>query len=77
MNYETDGELHVLTLTKDEMISLVGILYEGLESTKLRYGNGDAVAETKVSDRETFMQGFQRMVLSADPKRNFAKNNSL
>ena len=73
MNYQTDGQVHVLTLTKDEMISLVGILYEGLEFAKLRYGTGDAAAEAKLSDRQAFIDMFNRKVLSTEPKRDLVE----
>jgi hypothetical protein len=69
MKYETDGQLHVLTLSKDEMISMLSLLYQGLELARARDNKSEQIVHSKKLDAEAFVETLKKLVFEAEPKR--------
>jgi hypothetical protein len=68
MRYQTNGDTHILTLTKDEMLTVVNLLYDGLEYSRIKMNSGDKIAREKYLGSEPFLAEFKKIVLSTDVK---------
>jgi len=65
MEYSVRGESHLLTLDKDELITLVALVHEGLENIRKKSESGNELAELKHEDAHSFVSKFNEKILSA------------
>ena len=68
MDYRTNGVVHILSLDKDEMITMIGLLYDGLERARMKDTEHDPVARIKYLNGETLVRNFKKLVLSSNPE---------
>jgi hypothetical protein len=63
MKYDRDGELHVLSLDKDEFIMLIALVHEGLERISEKRALGDQLATMKHEGAELLVQEINEKVM--------------
>lgn len=63
MDYKIDGEAHVLTFDKDELILLIAIVHEGLEAIKGKE-SGSVLAAGKYDSARIFVSELNNKILS-------------
>jgi len=66
MQYDTNGKVHRLTLDKDEMITLISLIYDGFEFNSSKAEGGDEIARAKHVADTAFVSKFKEVILSAD-----------
>ena len=68
MEYDTNGKFHRLTLDKDEMITLISLVYDGFEFNSVKAEGGLELAKAKHATDEEFVRKFKELILAAEVK---------
>ena len=63
MQYSVKDESHLLTLTKDELITLVALVHEGMENIEQKSQSGNELAKLKHEDSRTFVSKLNGKIL--------------
>ena len=64
MKLELEKDGYVLTLEKSEMITLIGILQEGLELVRKKSGEGNQIATMKLAEGKLLADELNRLIMS-------------
>lgn len=63
--YSVEGEWHLLKLSKDQLITLVALVHEGLENIEQKSNSGNELAKVKLEDSRAFVSKLNGEILSA------------
>lgn len=64
MEYKTNGERHSLELDKDELITLIAAIHEGLENIEAKSRDGNQLAIMKYESTRKFVSELNMKIMS-------------
>lgn len=65
MYYRSVGERHELELDKNELIMLIAILHEGLESLRTKAVSGEALATMKYENASALVNALSKSIIDS------------
>jgi hypothetical protein len=65
MEYRVAGGTHSLNMDKDELITLVALIHEGLERLDEKSKSGTFMASSKLESAQSFVTQLNRKIMSA------------
>lgn len=65
MHYQLVGEKHILELDKNELIMLIAVLHEGLESLRTKAVSGEALAKMKFENATVLLNEISKSIIDS------------